>query len=78
MFPGDEVPSEQWNVVAAHTKRGDLDGENGKAIVEIRTKTPLFHGRPEVPVGGRDNADINLDRLRGPDLLELTFLEYLQ
>src|SRR5262249_6395776 len=48
------------------------------AVIQVLAELPLADRLHEIPVRCRDHADIDLDRIRSSDALELALLEHAQ
>ena len=73
--PLHEEPDKRRNVLGSLTQRGDVDGKDVQAIVEIVAEALLLHQPGEVAVRRRDDADVHLDRARTAEALELLLLQ---
>ena len=56
-------------------ERRELDREDVEPVVEVLAERLLADGLEQVAVGGGDDADVDLDRRRAADPLELALLE---
>src|SRR5262249_38622703 len=72
----DEMVHQRVDVLQAFPERRHVDGKDVHAIVEIVAETPFADHLGEIAVGGRDHADVDLDRPRPTQALELQFLEH--
>ena len=54
---------------------GTLDREDGEAVVEVLAKALLAHGLEQVAIGRGNDPDIDPDRRRAADPIELALLE---
>ena len=75
--------SRKWRASAGMSdrrarKRGQLDGEDIDAIVEILAEPPLLHRPFQVLVGRADDAEVDLDRPRAADAGQLLGLQHPQ
>ena len=71
----DQEMDEQRDVLLAIPQRRQMDGEDVETIVQVLAERLLADRLEQVAVGGRDDADIDLDRLLAADALELALLE---
>src|SRR6267378_5216140 len=76
--PLDEVAHQGGNVLGPLAERRGLDREHVQPVVEIVPEPLLFHHPKEVAVRRGDEADVDLDRLRTADPLELLLLQDAQ
>jgi len=53
------MSDENRNIAPAASKRRNDNGEHPDPIIEIFTKPSLRHHGFQVPVGGRDDADVD-------------------
>ena len=74
----EEVFRQQQHVFAARAERRNGDGHGGNAEVKVLTKAFTFHCGAEIFVGGRQDADVHVHRLRAADPIEPPLLEYAQ
>ena len=65
-------------VVEPIAQRRQVDREDVEPVVEVLAELALRDQRLEVAVGGRDDADVDLDRLGAADALELALLQHAQ
>ncbi len=72
---GDEGRHKKGNVFLARAKRWKLKRDNPEAVVQISAECALVHTVLEVPVGGRDDADVDFACVVGPAPFKLTFLK---
>lgn len=70
-----EEISEQRNVLTTVSQGRDDERWSGDAVVEVLTESPLAHPTIEILVGGRNDSNIHVLRLRGPDRPDLLVLE---
>src|SRR5690606_23643940 len=68
----------QGDVFLAFAKWRNLDRKNVEAVEEIFAEAALADLFSEVLVGGRNQADVDLDRATGTDRVYLTFLNRAQ
>src|SRR5437667_1954650 len=76
--PLDEGAHQGRNVLGPLAERRGMDREHVQPVVEIVPEPLLFHHPKEVAVRRGDEADVDLDRLRTPDPLELLLLQDAQ
>src|SRR5882762_4270997 len=69
------LPGQRYDVRLPVAQRRHEDGEHVESVVEILAELPLGDGLFEIPVGGADQADVDLHRLRPAQALELLFLQ---
>src|SRR6185436_15623055 len=78
-FQIDEVRiGQEQDVVPALAQRRQADLEDVEPVVEILTKLVALHGRREIPIGGRDDPHVRLERPRAAQTLEFTLLQNAQ
>lgn len=63
------------NIGLAFAQRRDFQIDHGYAIVEIRAEEPLPDRMGDVPVGGRDKAEVHADGLRSAHAMEAALLK---
>jgi hypothetical protein len=56
------VLGEREHVLAAVAQRGQFDGDDREAVVEVFAEAPLPDGLLEVDVGGGDDTHVDLAR----------------
>src|SRR5437016_3313637 len=76
--PLDEGAHQGGNVLGPLAERRGLDREHVQPVVEIVPEPLLLHHPKEVAVRRGDEADVDLDRLRTADPLELLLLQDAQ
>jgi hypothetical protein len=64
---GEEVLGEQRDVARALPERGDVERHDLETVVEVLAEAPDRHLLLEVPVGRRDQAEVDVDQLRAAD-----------
>ena len=69
---------EQRNVVAAFAQRRQLHRDHVQPVEEILAKRSVGDHPREIRVRGGDDADVDLDRVRVADALELALLQHAQ
>ena len=74
----DEMLGQRGNVLPALPQRRHVDGDYVEPVVEVLAKLPAFQSRPEIRVGGRNDADVDLARLVAAQAFELPLLEHAQ
>src|SRR5205807_4164789 len=74
----NEIICQQWNILAPLSKRRHGERDDVETIVEVLTKCALTDGFFEVSVGRGNQSDINLERARPTDALELSLLKHAQ
>src|SRR5262245_10816908 len=73
-----EVPCQKRNVLGSLAQRRQLDADHVDAEIQVLAETPLLDHPRQRLVACRDDANIDLDRLRPTDALEATLLEHTQ
>src|SRR6185436_11372722 len=73
-----EEVGELGNVFDAVPERRHPDRNDVQAEVEVLAEAPLAHRLVEVDVGGRDQPEAGLDRVRAADAFDLAFLDGAQ
>ena len=63
---------------ASAFSRGDNDGKDVQAVIEVGAKPLLGDGALEVAIRGRDQPDVHFERLRPADALEFAVLQRAQ
>lgn len=71
---GDEVLGEGVNIGGAFAERRDFDGERPEPEIEVGAEATFLNLTAEVPVGGRDDADVGFQGLLASEALEAFFL----
>src|SRR5450759_3631337 len=74
----DEMIDQQRDVVAPLAQRRDVDGDHVQAIVQIFLEPAVAHHLPDVPVGGGDDAHVDLVAALRAERLELPLLQDAQ
>ena len=69
---------EYRDVLGTLAQRRNHDGEHGQAEIEIVPEAAIGDGLLEIAVRCRDDADVDADRARAPESLELAFLQNAQ
>ena len=59
-------------------QRRQIDAQHVQPIEQVGAEAPLLHLLAQRPVGRRDDAHVDLDRLRAADAHELALLEHAQ
>ena len=67
---------QQRNVAGALPQRRQADGDDAEAVKEVFPKGAALDGLAQVPVGGGDDADVQLDALLAAHLHELPLLDH--
>ncbi len=75
---GEEVQRQLRHVLEALAQRRHPDREDVEAVVEILAELAVLDQLDHVAVGGRDQAEVDLDRLLGADRIDLAFLQRAQ
>ena len=70
------MTDEKCNVRIALPQRWQFQWKNVQAIKEILPKFFLPHCNPEIPIGRRDDSDIDLHWSVAANRLELPLLKY--
>ena len=73
-----EVLRELRHVAEALAQRRHPDGEHVHAVVEVLAELPVAHQLDHVAVGGRDQAEIDLQRFLRSDRIDLAVLQRAQ
>src|SRR5204863_1815954 len=73
---GRKTVGKHRNVLAPVTERGNRDGEDVQAIVQVLTKPASAHFRLEIPTCRGNDADVALHGARAADTLELALLQH--
>ena len=71
-----EVANQQGEIFGALAKRGDLDGENIQAVIEVAAKSALGDAFREIGVGGGDYADVYALRAVAAEPFEFLLLQH--
>ena len=71
----EKMIGEDFDIPRALAERGDLDGENIEAVVEILAKFAFLNRFEQVAVRGGKDADIDFDGFISPDAFEFPLLE---
>ncbi len=74
----EEMMNQQGEVAAAVSKGWDFDRKDIQAVVEVLAESTFADELGEILMRGRDDSDIDLDRLGRADRLERAFLEHPQ
>ena len=69
---------EQRDVLFAIAKRRNLDGDDVQPIEQVLAELTVGDHLREIAVGGGDDADVDFDRVRVADALELALLQRAQ
>ena len=70
-----EVVGQQRDVLRPVLEVRQRDRDDVQPVVEVLAEGPLLDGLLEVPVGGGDHPDVDLDGPGAPDALDLPLLE---
>ena len=73
-----EVLGQMRDVARPIAQRREQDREDVQAVIEILSKRAVGDLLLEIAVGGRDDADVDLDRLGAAHPLELALLQHAQ
>ena len=73
-----KVVHEWRNILAAVAQRRHRDDEGTQAEIQILTERAILDGRPEIAVGGRDDACVHFDAAFGADTPDLALLQGTQ
>src|SRR6202035_6094725 len=57
-------------------QRGQVDGDDGEAVVEVFAKAIFRHQLRQIGVGGGDDAHVDLDHVDGTQAHELLLLDH--
>src|SRR5215470_9343644 len=74
----EEVFGQYEHVTLPLSQGGQMNAKYGEAIVQIHAEAALADDVPQVSVGGRDEADVGLERRRSAHALVLTLLKDAQ
>ena len=66
------------NVLAAIAQRRNGDRKHVEPVVQVATETTLPDFLGQVPIGRRDDADIDVDRARAAQPLDLALLQHAE
>ena len=69
---------QQRDVLAPFAERGQEDGDDVQAVVQVFAEPAVAHQLGEVRVGGRDDPHVDADRPAVSDAFELAFLQHPQ
>ena len=75
---GEEVLSEQGDIIFSIAEWRDKNGEDIESEEKVFTEEFFFHIGLEVSVSCGDNADIDFNFFRASDGLDFFFLEYAE
>jgi hypothetical protein len=75
---GQEVRRQQRNVLAAIAERGTLDRKHAETVVEVGPKTPFTHLLSQIPIRGRNDANIDFLLAFRSEPLEHPLLKHSQ
>ena len=59
-------------------QRGEFEGEDVEAVVQVCAEAAFLDFAGQIAVGAGDDADVDLDRLRGTQRHDFAFLEDAQ
>jgi hypothetical protein len=76
--PLHEVFYQRRDIIFAFPQWRQDDGENIEPVIKIGTELPRLHHAPQVLVGRRDNAHVDLNGAGAAQALELLFLKYAE
>jgi hypothetical protein len=76
--PLHEVFYQQRDIILAFPQWGKEDGEDIEPVIQIGAELPLLHHAPQVLVGRRDDAHVDLNGAGAAQALELLFLKYAE
>ena len=74
----EEMVDQQRDVVAPLAQRRELDADDLEAMIKVLAELPLGDGVGQVAVGGRDQTDVDLDRLVGAHADDLAAFEHAE
>ena len=74
----DQVPDQQRDVAAPLAQARQRDRKDVQAIVEIAPEAAVPHLLGQVAVGRGDDADVDVDRARTAEALDLPLLQHAQ
>ncbi len=66
------------DVLGPLAQRRQQQREDVEPIIEVLAESPLADQNLQVLVGGRDDADVDADRVRGADAFEHPLLQHAQ
>ena len=72
---GKEVPAQQLDVAGALAQRRKVQAQDVQPVIEIFTEPPLLDLPGQILVGGSDDANVDRDRMAGPDPLDRLLLQ---
>lgn len=55
---------------------GNTNRKHIQAVIQIAAKLPLVHAAQQIPVSGRDQPEVNLQRFRAAQPFEFLILQY--
>ena len=67
----DKRIDQQGNIILSLPQGGQLHRENVDPVKQVFSKQPFRHPFGQVPVGGRDDPDVDVDRTVAADAYEL-------
>src|SRR5436309_3486012 len=73
-----EIIDQNRNVLTPLAQRWHIDRQHVNAIVKIVTETTVRHHRPQIAIGGRDHAHVNIHLMRPTNAAYLSFLKRAQ
>ena len=76
--PVHQVMGERGNVGPPLAKRRHGDRKDAEAVVQVAPEPPGLDLLAEVPVGGRDDPDVDANRPRRAEALELAVLQHAE
>ena len=74
----EEEGGQQRHVAVPVAQRRQVDGEHVEAVEQVRTEAAFLDQVRQVAVGGRDYAEIHVDRLRAAHAHDFALLEHPQ
>ena len=73
-----KVTGQQGNVAGALAQRRGVDREHAQPVVEVGPELPFDHRLLQIPVGGRQDAHVHLERGIVADPLQIAVLQHSQ
>ena len=76
--PRQKMPGQRRDIGGPFAQRRHRDREHVQAIEQVFAEAAGFDVGDQVAIGGRDDADVDLDQLAGADRLDLALLDGAQ
>ena len=74
----EKAGGEQRNVFPAGSQRRQIEGDDIKAVIQIFAKLAFTHRLPQIDIGCRENAHVDLDLVHATEVHEAAVLQYAQ